>query len=371
MKEELTKTKKILFICATSKMVLKFRTELIKKFQENGYSVSVVAFDDKYSKEISELNINFYCANDNNRSVNIFKFLSLKGKYIKLIKEIQPDVVFTFMMKPNIFGVRAAKKAGVEKIFSMVEGAGDVFVYNSLKWRAIRLVVTRLYRKSFKYVNSVFFLNNDDKAEFVCRKLVDENKCQIVHGIGVNTDKFAFSEVENKQTFLMVARLTQAKGVMEYCQAARIVKGKYPHAVFGLLGAEGNITKKDIKAFIDDGSIVYYGETDDVRSYLKDCSVFVLPSYYREGFPASIMEAQAVGRAVITTDSVGCKDTVNDGYNGFLIETKNVDALVEKLICFINNPDSVKVMGKNARKYAEENFCHKKINEIILNNVEG
>ena len=368
MKEELTKTKKILFICATSKMVLNFRADLIKKFQENGYSVSVVAFDDKYSKEISGLGVNFYCANDNNRSVNIFKFLSLKGKYLKLIKEIQPDIVFTFMMKPNIFGVRAAKKAGVKKIFSMVEGAGDVFVYNSLKWRAIRFVVTRLYRKAFKCVNSVFFLNNDDKAEFVRRKLVDENKSLIVHGIGVNTYKFAFSEVKNEQTFLMVARLTHAKGVMEYCKASRIVKKKYPTAQFELLGGEGAITVEDIKEYIDDGSIVYYGETDDVVQYLDNAGVFVLPSY-REGFPVSTMEAQAIGRAVITTDSVGCKDTVNDGYNGFLIETKNVDALVEKLVYFINNPEAVKTMGKNARKYAEENFCHNKINQSIFNVV--
>lgn len=128
MKEELTKTKKILFICATSKMVLNFRADLIKKFQENGYSVSVVAFDDKYSKEISGLGVNFYCANDNNRSVNIFKFLSLKGKYIKLIKEIQPDVVFTFMMKPNIFGVRAAKKQVWRRFFPWLR-ALEMFLF--------------------------------------------------------------------------------------------------------------------------------------------------------------------------------------------------------------------------------------------------
>lgn len=363
--------KKILFICTTSKMVLAFRGDLIKKFQSEGYSVSVVAFDDKYGKQITDtLGVDFYCANDNNRSLNPLKMLSLKKKHYEIIKMVNPDVVFTFMMKPNIFGVCAAKKAKVKKIFSMVEGAGDVFVNQGVKWRAIRFVVKKMYKKSFKHVNSVFFLNNDDKNEFIRRKLVSEDKCKVVKGIGVNVDKFAFSEVKNPQTFLMVARLIRTKGVIEYCKAARIIKNKYSAVQIELLGGEGTITAEDIKEYIDDGSIVYHGETNDVRDYLVNCGVFVLPSYYREGFPMSIMEAQSIGRAIVTSDNIGCRDTIQDGYNGFLVKVRDVDAIVERMEYFILNPDKVVEMGKNARKHAEENFDCDIINEKIYSIID-
>lgn len=364
------KRKEILFICAKSKMVLNFRVDLIKKFQDKGYSVSVAALDDNYAEKISDLNVDFYCVNDDNRSINPFKFLSLKRKYYNLINKINPDVVYTFMLKPNVFGARAAKKVGVKKIFSMVEGAGDVFVYNTYKWRIVRFIVERLYKKALKVTNKTFFLNNEDRAEFLRRKLVSESKSEVVHGIGVNIDKFAFKEILNPQTFIMVSRLIPSKGVLEYCKAARIVKSKYPTALFGLLGWEDYLTRADIKEYVDDGSIIYYGETDNVIPYLENAGVFVLPTY-REGFPVSVMEAQSVGRAVITCDTNGAKDTVIAGYNGFLVNVSDVEELAEKMEYFILNPEKVIEMGKNARKFAEEKFDQKKINEYLFSVVEG
>ena len=149
--------KKILFICNTSHSVITFRKKMVMKMVENGYAVSVVAFDDEYKTELESLGVTFYLLQDKNRSLNPLKILSLKNRYCKLIKQINPDIVFTFMLKPNVFGVRAAKKAGVENVFSMVEGAGDVFIYNSLKWKVIRFVVCKLYRRSFKNYKKVFF----------------------------------------------------------------------------------------------------------------------------------------------------------------------------------------------------------------------
>lgn len=362
--------KKILLVCVTSQNVITFRKGLISHLQGKGYEVSVVAFDSEYKKEIEEMGVRFYSIEDSNRSLNPLKILTLKGRYQRLIKTIAPDVVFTFMLKPNIFGVMAAKAAGVDRIFSMVEGAGDVFINNSFKWKIIRTVVCFLYRMSFKHPNKVFFLNSDDKSEFVSRRLVKDDKCLTIPGVGVDLEHFAHKPLTNHKTFLMVARMLKTKGVIEYCECARRVRQNHPDAVFNYLGAEGNISLNDIQEYIDDGSINYLGVTKDVRPFLEACSCFVLPSY-REGCSMSIMEAEAAGRCIITTDSIGCKDSVEDGYNGFIVPRKNVDSLVEKCIFILDNPATLEQMSANSRTFAEENFDSTKINNKIIYEMEN
>ena len=359
------KAKKILITATTSSMVLAFRTDLIKKFQDNGYEVGVVAFDDINADKIKGLGVEFYCIDNNNRSLNPFKLLSLKRDYAKIIKVFKPDVVFTFMLKPNLYATRVAKKLGVKKIFSMVEGAGDVFVNNGLKWKAIRFFVCGEYKRAFKCVNNVFFLNEDDKKEFLDRRLLKQNQAHVVHGIGVNLDKFEYKPILNHNKFLMIARMLKSKGVYEYCKCARLVKQKYPNAVFNYLGSQANVKVSDIKEYIDDGSVNYLGVTDDVRPYLEDAFFLLLPSY-REGFPMSIMEAQSVGRGIITTNVVGCKDTVIEGYNGFIVDCGDFVAMAEKVIWCIENTEKAVEMTQNARKFAEENFDQVKINQQIF-----
>ena len=322
-------SKHILMICVTSQGVINFRSGLIKKLLQEGNKVSVVAFDNDFQNDVESLGCDFYSVNDNNRSTSPIKILTLKNKYLKIIKKINPDIVFTFMLKPNIFGVLAAKKAKVNAIFSMVEGVGDVFINDGFKWKIIRQFVKFLYRKSFKYVRKIFFLNEDDAKEFILYKLVNSKQCVKINGIGVDLSWFEYQKIENKANFLMVARLMKNKGIYEYCECARKVKQIYPNVVFEYLGAEGNVSISDIQSYIDDGSIRYLGVSKDVRPYLKLASVIVLPSY-REGVPMSIMEAMSVGRAIITTNVPGCKETVIDNYNGFIIDKKDVNQLVEK-----------------------------------------
>lgn len=358
-------TKKILLLCVTSQNVFTFRRGLIKELQQNDLDVSVVAFDEDYKCEIEKMGVDFYCIQDKNRSTNPLKILSLQKKYYELIYQISPDIVFTFMLKPNIFGVMAAKQAGVKDIYSMVEGAGDVFINNSLKWKIVRFVVCKLYKHAFKHSQKIFFLNTDDKEEFINRHLLKAEQCEIIHGIGVDLQKFAYAPIKNTRTFLMIARMLKTKGVLEYCKCARLVKKQYPDAIFNYLGSEGNIKIADIQEYIDDGSINYLGITKDVRPYLEDCTVFVLPSSYREGLPMSIMEAEAIGRAIITTDNVGCRETVVNGYNGFLVECKNYQQMAEKSIYMIENSKTTLQFGENSRKFAEEHFDHTKINKKI------
>lgn len=359
---------KILLICSKSNVIVNFRKKLIETLQEKGHQVCAIAFDDEHENTIKERNIEFYYFNDANRSLNPFKLLTLSSRYAKLIKQINPDLVFTFMLKPNIYGVQGAKKAGITNVYSMVEGAGDVFINDGLKWKIIRKVVCNGYKKSFKNSKKVFFLNNDDKNEFVQRKLVQENQCEIVHGIGVDLERFSYKPLKNQNTFLMIARLLKTKGVIEYCEAARIVKQKYPNATFNLLGPEGTMKQTDIQEYIDDNSINYLGPTTDVRPFIENASVHVLPSY-REGLGLVNAEAGAVGRPSITCDTNGTRDTVEDGYNGFLVPIKNAEAIAEKMIYFLENPSEIERMGKNARTFAENNFDQKIINEKICDDI--
>ena len=363
--------KKVLIICGISQTVITFRLGLIKAIQEQGHDVAVIALDDDYREDIVNNGIEFYSVAAKNRSLNPFGMQKLQKSYRLLIRQINPDIVFTFMLKPNIFGVRAAKKEGIKKIFSMVEGAGDVFTNNGLKWKVIRYVVCKMYRKSFKSSNRVFFLNDDDKSEFVTRRLVKEEQCEIIPGIGVNVEHFEYKPLKNHRTFLMIARMIKTKGVIEYCKAARIVKQKYPDSTFNYLGAESTLKVADIQEYLDDGSVNYLGVTKDVRPYLEDCSVYVLPSLYREGMPMSIMEAEAVGRGIIASNTVGCKETVVDEHNGFIVEMGDYKATAEKMIWCIEHPDKVEQLGINSRKLAEEKFDANIINKKLIDIVLG
>lgn len=355
---------KILLLCVTTDVVIGFRKTLIETMQKLGHEVSVITFNREHEDLIKSRGIDFYCLDDSNRKLNPFKILTLKNRYAKLIREINPDIVFTFMLKPNIYGVLGAKKAGVSAIYSMVEGAGDVFIYNTMKWRMIRSFVCFMLRRSFQYSRTVFFLNSDDRDEFIKYKLVKKEQCDIVPGIGVDLDRFAPKPIVNKNCFIMVSRMLYTKGVIEYCEAAKKVKALYPDARFLYVGGERTLKVADIQSYIDDGIIEYKGVTLDIVPYYEETSVAVLPSY-REGLGLVNAEASAVCRPVITCDAIGTRCTVVDGYNGFFVPIANSDAIAEKMIYFIEHPEELVRMGENGRKFAEEHFDQKKINRKI------
>lgn len=360
---------KLIIINPATDSAINFRIPLIREFIGNGWEVVLISGNEERKEVLERENVKFYCVEQKNRGLNPFSMLRYKRKLTEIIRAEKPDAVFTFQVKPNVFGVPAAKKAGVKNICAMVEGLGDVFINDSFKWKMIRRFVCVLYKRAFRWARKVFFLNSDDKAEFLKRKLVKEEQCEIIPGVGVDLEKFTYKPIRNRNTFLMVARMLKTKGVLEYCRAARIVKKTHPEAVFNYLGAEGTLKVADIQEYIDDGSINYLGVTEDVRPYLENSLLLLLLSSYREGLPMSIMEAEATGRAVITSNNVGCKDTVIDGYNGFLCEKGDVQKMAEKAIWCLEHPEEAEQMGKNARTFAEEHFNAKKINEKIFHLV--
>ena len=364
------KKKKILMICNTSQNIYTFRLPLIKKFQQEGYEVSTITFDNEYEETLKNEGIKLYYTNDKNRSLNPLKILSLKKRYYKIIKEVQPDIVFTFQLKPNSFGVPAAKKAGVQNVYAMVEGAGDAFINKGLKWKLIKFVVKFLYKRAFKKAKKVFFLNNDDKTEFENLKLVKSEQSVIVHGIGVDLEKFGFKKVNTKSNkFIMIARMLKTKGVFEYCKCAELVKKSHPEAEFMYLGGEGSVKLADIQQYIDNGAINYLGTTKDVRPYIEESLMLMLPSY-REGIPMTIMEAESMGRGIIASNRIGCKDTVKDGFNGYLTEQQDVETMAKRCIEVLENKNLAVEFGKNARKFAEEHFDQKLINKQIFEIID-
>ena len=360
---------KFLFVMTTSSNVINFRADFIRFLKEKGHEVSVIAHDDERKSDVLNLGVSaFYCAKQDNRSLNPFSILTYKKTLKEIISKEKPDYLFTYQLKPNVFGTIAGKKAGVKNIYSFVEGLGDVYVNNSFKWKIIRLVVNSLYKRAFRHAKAVCFLNEEDKMEFVNRKLVKQEKCHVFHLVGLDLNHFKYCDVKNNARFLMVARMLKTKGLFEYFECARIVKEKYPNAIFDYVGAEGSQKISDVQDYVDKGIVNYHGVQKDVRPFYENATVNVLPSY-REGLGLVNAEAGAIGRMSITCNVVGTKDTVKDGYNGFLIEKENVNQLVEKVIWCIENPEEVAKMGKNARTFVEQHFERSKINERVYKTI--
>jgi glycosyltransferase involved in cell wall biosynthesis len=358
--------KKILLICNSSQSVYTFRLPLIKKLKSEGFDVNVISFDNNYKELLSEQGIEIILVEDNRRSVNPFSQIALKKRLYKEIKNVDPDIVFTFMAKPNTFGVLAANKAKVKKIYSMVEGLGDPFINQSFKWKLIRFSLCRLYKKAFKKVDGAFFLNEDDKNKFIDLKLVNKDKAHIINGIGVDLNKFSFKPVDrDSNSFVMIARMLKTKGVYEYCECAKIVKEKRPNSEFLYIGGEGTVKLDDIKEYIDGGYINYIGTVNDVRPYVEKSLGMILPSY-REGMPMAIMEAEGIGRAIIANNTTGCKHTVVHNYNGYLVDNNDPLKMAEYCIELLDNKDKAVEFGNNSRQHAEEYFDQNVINEKII-----
>jgi glycosyltransferase involved in cell wall biosynthesis len=284
------------------------------------------------------------------------------------------DLVFGFSAKPIIYGSFAARAAGVPDIFSLVEGAGYTFSSVDLRARCLRLLVARLYRMSFAFNRKVFFLNPDDRELFCDMRLVKgREQCVLLNGIGVDLTAYQPAPLPSRPAVLMIARLLKLKGVREYVAAARIIRAKYPDVIFRLLGRTEShpdaIAERDLQAWVEEGLVEYLGWQDDVRPAIAASTLFVLPSYLREGTPRSTMEALAMGRPVVTTDNPGCRETVEHGTNGYLVPVRDVPALAEAIEHFITHPEQAAPMGRASRRLAEMKFDVCAVDQLILDTM--
>lgn len=287
----------------------------------------------------------------------------------RLMRKERPSCFMGYTIKPVIYGTMAAWLAGVPQRVALITGLGYAFTANRSGF-LIR-IVRCLYRIGLAKASLVIFQNADDRALFERLGITQpHHRTMVVDGSGVDVSRFCQRPVPTAPaTFLMIARLLGDKGVREYVEAARQVKVRFPAARFQLAGwIDDNpdaISGVELDGWIASGTIEFLGRLEDVRPALEGCSVYVLPSY-REGTPRTVLEAMAVGRAIITTDAPGCRQTTVDGANGFLVPVRSADDLAVAMSRFLIEPGLALVMGRRSRKIAEQKYDVRKVNEIML-----
>lgn len=367
--------KKIAIISHYAPSLLGFRGPLIKRLVKQGVRVLALApdFNIQTRSAVAALGAEPIDIPMSRTGMNPFVEALNTWHLMRLLKKLQPDVTLGYTIKPVIFGSIAAKLAGVPRRFAMVEGLGYVFTPGaegfSFKRRILKRLVLWLYRIGMAQADKVIFLNPDDPAELVAERVLPPEECFLLGGIGVDLAQWSFQPpVLAPVTFMLVARLLREKGVQDYAAAARLVKQQHPQARFILLGGldenPGSITQAEVQTWVDEGVLEWPGHSA-VPPWLAQTSVFVLPSY-REGVPASTQEAMAMGRAIITTDVPGCRETVVDGDNGFLVPVRDPQALAQAMLRFINQPELIARMGVRSRQMAEEKFDVHKVNARLL-----
>ena len=292
----------------------------------------------------------------------------------KVLKGISPDVLISRAIKPVIYGTISGWLTNVPHRVAMIEGLGYVYTEDGTeptrKKKVLRAVVSAMYRLALRQAHRVVFLNSDDLNDFTHWKIVDATKSTVLGGIGVDVDEWSFvPPVMEPIRFIFVARLLREKGIEQFMDAARRVKKRYPAAEFLVLGDldsnPGGIQAIQMQEWVESGVGEWPGYVD-VPPWLERSSVFVLPSYYREGVPRSSQEAMAMGRAIITTDMPGCRDTVEDGVNGFMVPVRDDKALEDAMIRFIEQPDLIVSMGRESRRLAEERFNVHEVNNRLM-----
>lgn len=288
----------------------------------------------------------------------------------RLMRRIRPSHVLGYTIKPVIYGSLAAWLAGVPRRFALITGLGYAFQGHAHARGSLRALVQRLYGLALRCMHKVFFQNPDDAGLFRSLGLLPpDTPFSVVNGSGVDVAAFAVVPVPAEPHFLLIARLLGDKGVREYALAAQRIKAVHPAVQFSLVGwLDENpdaIAQAELDAWVQSGTLDFLGRLSDVRPAIAACSVYVLPSY-REGTPRTVLEAMAMGRAVITTDAPGCRETVVNGDNGFLVPVKSVDALADAMTRFIDDPALSARMGKLGRQIAEEKYDVHKVNAVML-----
>jgi glycosyltransferase involved in cell wall biosynthesis len=350
---------KVLISANTSWYVWNFRKRLIDEIRAQGHTVIVAAPADSYSAKFGEEGIDFVPVSIRAKSTNPLGELATFCSYMSVYRAERPDIILQYTIKPNLYGSIAARFLGIPAVCN-VSGLGAAFARKGL----LSFIVVRLYRFAFRKVHRVFFQNPDDRALFLEQRLVREERTALLPGSGVNLERFTPEPRESGPfTFLFVGRLLKAKGVEDFIRAARIVRAEgFPDTRFVLLGAyDDDDSHMADRALIDgavsDGVVILPGQVDDVRVWLRKADCVALPSYYREGVPRSLLEGAASGKILIAADSVGTKEPVTNGLNGFLCRPRDPADLARAMKQALSlTAEQRDAMGRNSRTIAETRF---------------
>lgn len=371
---------KLILIASTPESIIPFRGKLIKGFLSKGIQVHVCApFTEKDINIVRELNGDYKVATHNTAlrraGTNVISDFRYLMSLIRVIKKVNPDLIFSYTMKPVVFGSIAGWIMNVPVRYSMITGLGFLFIDSrSVIKRGVQFVGKALLTFSLQKNRKIFFQNFDDIKLFSEQKITGENQSTfVINGSGVDLVHYNLRPIPPEPSFLLIARMIKNKGIREYINAIREVKRAYPLVNFTMVGGlEENIDAidlKDIQSWVSEGLVDYKGALSDVRAEIEKCSIYVLPSY-REGTPRSVLEAMSMGRAIITTDVPGCRDTVINGVTGLLVKSKNSEELANAMKRLIQDKELREAMGQKSREYAVKKYSDDSVVSEIISNLE-
>lgn len=364
--------KKLFIVVNVDWFFLSHRKDVALAAKDAGWDVTIVTADTGKLKDIEALGMKTINLPMSRSGMNIVQELKTLNWLRKLYKRERPDVVHHVGMKTILWGTLAAKFSRVHGVVNAISGLGGFFAEDNKGLLARVMPIVLRFSHNRKNLLCIF-QNDDDWGLYVKHGIIKHEQGRFIKGSGVDLNQFCYTPEpeEGKIKVMLTARMIVEKGVFLLTEAAERLRSKYEGKVEFLLAGglddhPGAITKEQLDAVSDGEYIQWLGYRTDVRDLLKQCHIMAFPSYYMEGLPKSLIEANAIGRPIITSNSVGCKETVIDGYNGFLIQPKDVDALTEKLDLLLSDKELRVKMGKNARKYAEDYFSIEVVKERHL-----
>ncbi|MBG84499.1 MAG: glycosyltransferase family 1 protein [Phycisphaerae bacterium] len=361
---------RVLLLGSYAPSLVLFRAPLLKALVQAGHEVVASAPDEDSSiaGAMEQLGVRWAPIDFERNKVQPVQDLVLVRRLRAHLRDIQPDRLITYTIKPNIYGGWAACSEDIPSA-AMITGLGTMFMNPGIR----RGIAQRMLRKAVRHHDRVFFQNGDDRDDLVNAGVVeDASKIVMTAGSGVDLEKYPVQSLPDRPVFLMLARLLVAKGVREYLEAAAILKEKHPDAVVRLGGMEdpgsGGVPMSEIQQAVEDGVIEYLGHVDDVQAALSQCSIYVLPSWH-EGTPRSVLEAMSTGRAVITTDARGCRETVEDGRNGLLVPLRDPHALSNAMHRLASDSALRIKMGIESRNIAQDCFDANQVADVMLRSL--
>ncbi|MDF2638073.1 MAG: hypothetical protein K0R64_1057 [Novosphingobium lindaniclasticum] len=370
---------KILVLSSLAYSLTNFRGALLRELKANGHDVVAVAPDENAAveRDLAAWGIGLRIVPMARTGTNPLKDAALLSAYMRLMMAEKPDLVLAYTQKPIIYGGIAARLLCVPRFFALMSGLGYVFSEDSKARKGLRWAVTRLYREAVRRSRGVFVFNADDRQEMIDLGIVTRRQNVIqVPGSGIDLERFRLEPLpRGRLRFLLVGRLMRDKGIYEFVEAARQLKLDNPEVEFCVLGHyerdnPTGIDEVECARLARQYPVQFIPGTSDVRPYLASCSVFVLPSYYREGLPRTILEAMATGRPVITTDMPGCREPIIEGENGFLVSPRDVNSLKAAMQRFIEAPSLVTSMAARSRDLAEKIYDVRKVNHQLLDEMD-
>jgi glycosyltransferase involved in cell wall biosynthesis len=358
----------VLLLASYAQSLLTFRGPLLVALQRRGYEVIAAGPPcARTASALQAMGIRYEPVPGMRTSTNPVGDVAYFLRLAALFRRTKPKAIIAYTAKPVIWGSLAATLARIEKRFAIITGVGSILMRT--RRTLLGTLLSRLYRLSLDTCQRIAFQNPDDRSEFIAQGLVKAERTFRVNGSGVQLDHYQPALLPGQPVFLLIARLLVDKGIREYASAARALKSRYPHARFRLAGwFDANptaLSRAEIEGWVSEGYIEYAGHLDDVRPDMASALVYVLPSY-REGTPRTVLEAMAMGRAIVTTDVPGCRETVKHEWNGLLVEPRDVDGLAAAMERFILDPQLAATMGMRSRELAVEKYDADKVATELL-----